>query len=56
MGGGWEIWPLSLYSLSRETGSHLGCGMHLVGKELGAGGREWEESPTGAGKMEVYCL
>lgn len=54
--GGWEIWPLSLYSLSRETGSHLGRGMHLVGKELGVGGREWEESPTGAGKKEVYCL
>ena len=54
MGGGWEIWPLSLYSLSRETGSHLGCGMHLVGKELGAGGREWEESPTGAGNNKTH--
>ena len=52
-GGGYGHY-LSIPSLGKR--SHLGCVMHLVGKELGAGGREWEESPTGAGKKEVHCL
>lgn len=52
---GWGIWPLSLYSLSGETKPSRLC--HASGGEgTGAGGREWEESPTGAGKKEVHCL